>query len=221
VSPATGYEIVALGPADIDRVMALEARAFEPEMQAGRETVRHRFALGHRMLGADDGRRLLGSISFSFIRFSPDDPGAYPTTFKAHSTQPVPPDADTVCIYSLGVDPTAREVVLVRDLIHSAFETGRGEGMRHAVADGQLPSFNGNDQVKARPETRAMVGRHLETGEMPSDAELLHDPALAMYKRLTGCSFLRLLPDFIPEDAASGGWRVLLYRPLTARPHRP
>ena len=36
-----------------------------------------------------------------------------------------------------------------------------------------------------------------------------------MYRRLTGCRFYKLLPDFIPEDTASGGWRVLLYRLLT------
>ena len=127
----------------------------------------------------------------------------------------MPPDANTVCLYSLGVDPTARQVVLFRDLLESALAMGRQAGLVHAVADGQLPSFNGNDQVKARPEIRRMVERFLETGAMPADEEFLHDPALGMYRRLTGCRFYKLLPDFIPEDTASGGWRVLLYRLLT------
>ncbi len=212
------YQVVAVGPADIERIMDLEAKAFDPELQASRETILRRFGLGHRMLGADAGDRLVGQISFSSIRFSPDDPSAYPSTFKAHSSQPVPPDANTICLYSLGVDPTARQVVLFRDLLESALAWGRSEGLVHAVADGQLPSFNGNDQVKARPEIRTMVERFLETGRMPADEEILHDPALAMYRRLTGCTFLTMLPDFIPEDTASGGWRVLLYRVLTPEP---
>ncbi len=214
------YEIVAAGPADIDPIMELEAKAFDPELQASRQTVLDRFALGHHMLVArlrdpGQGGRLVGQISFSFIRFSPDDPSSYPTTFKAHSSQPVLPDANTVCLYSLGVDPADRRVVLFRDLVEGALAMGRQAGLEHAVADGQLPSYNGNDQVKARPEIRRMLERFRETGAMPSDAEFLHDPALAMYRRLTACRFYKLLPDFIPEDTASGGWRVLLYRVLT------
>ncbi len=215
----SAYEIVAVGPADIDRIMELEVKAFDPELQASRETVLARFALGHHMLVArldpGEGGRLVGQISFSFIRFSPDDPSGYPATFKEHSRQPVLPDANAVCLYSLGVDPSARQVVLFRDLVESAFEWGGAAGLTHAVADGQLPSFNGNDQVKARPDTRRMIERFLDTGVMPADEEFLHDPALAMYRRLTGCRFLKLFPGFIPEVTASGGWRVLLYRPLT------
>jgi hypothetical protein len=216
------YEIMAAGPADVDRIMELEVKAFDPQLRASRETVLARFALGHHMLVArltspDEGGRLVGQISFSYIRFSPEDPSDYPTTFKAHSHQPVPPDANAVCIYSLGVLPTARQVVLVRDLIESAFGRGEAAGLLHAVADGQLPSFNGNAQVRARPETRRMIERFLESGSLPDDEEFLHDPALAMYRRLTGCRFLRLFPDFIPSDSASGGWRVLLYRPLTPK----
>ncbi|MEA2826251.1 MAG: hypothetical protein QOG43_690 [Actinomycetota bacterium] len=216
----SGYDIVAAGPADIGPIMDLEAKAFDPELRASRQTVLDRFALGHHMLVArlrdpDEGGRLVGQISFSFIRFSPDDPSSYPTTFKAHSSQPVLPGANTVCLYSLGVDPADRQVVLFRDLVEGALEMGRQAGLEHAVADGQLPSYNGNDQVKARPEIRRMVQRFRETGAMPTDAEFLHDPALAMYRRLTGCRFYMLLPDFIPDDTASGGWRVLLYRVLT------
>lgn len=211
----SGYRIVPMGPADLERIMDLEVIAFGPELQASRETILRRFGLGHRMLGADAGHRLVGQVSFSSIRFSPDAPTEYPATFKEHSTQPIPPDANTICLYSLGVDPTAREVALFRDLLESALALGRSEGLVHAVADGQIPSYNGNEQVKARPEIRETLARYRQTGVMPADEDLLIDPALGMYRRLTGCTFLRMLPDFIPEDTASGGWRVLLYRVLT------
>lgn len=215
VQAGEGYAIVPLGAGDIDRIMALEARAFPPAMQASRQTVLHRFSLGHLMLGAGEGPRLIGTVAFSPIRFSPEKAHEYPSTFKAHSTQPVPPEPDTVCIYSLGIEPALRQVSVVRDLVRSALDCGRRMGLRQAVGDGQLPSFNGSEQVRARPEVRAAVERFVATGRMPSDQELLADPALAMYQRLTGCRFLRMLPDFIPEDEASGGWRVLLYKPFT------
>lgn len=207
-------ELEALGPDDLDRIMELERRAFEPEIQAHPDTVLRRFAAGHRMLGMNDDGRLLGTIGFSAIKLSDDDLSGLPCNFKEYSTQPVPADPDTVCIYSLGVEPAARGLSFARTLIDGAFDDGRQRGFRAVIADGPIPSFAGNMQVRPRPEVRKMIERYLATGVFPEQSEFLRDPVLALYSRLTGCRFLRLLPDFLPEDEGSGGWRVLLHRYL-------
>jgi len=61
---------------------------------------------------------------------------------------------------------------------------------------------------------RIMIERYLQSGEFPPQEEFLNDPVLALYHRLSGCRFLRLLSNYFPQDKASGGWHVLLYKEL-------
>lgn len=206
-------EILPLGPSDIDRIMELEENAFEPPMRASRDTVVERFSLGHRMLGVGAGERLVGTIGFSAARLG-EGLAALPPSFREYSRQPVPSNPDTLCIYSLGIEPSARGLSLARTLIHAAFDWGRDEELPRVIADGPLPSLAGNEQVAPRPAVRRMIDTYLTTGELPADEDFLQDPVLSLYRRLTGCRFSALLPNFIPEDAASEGWRVLLYLDL-------
>jgi len=207
--------IVPLGAGDIERIMELETTAFDVSIQAERSTILHRFDLGHRMLGAEDGAgRIVGSIGFSAIRVKGPDFKALPATFKEYSRQPVPEDAETLCLYSFGIAPAARGISCARLIINAALEDGRRQGLRDVVADGPLPSLAGSDQVRPRPGVRSMIERYLETGQFPEQDAFLQDPVLALYRRLTGCRFVKLLPDFLPEDTASAGWRVLLHRHL-------
>lgn len=207
--------IVPLGAGDIERIMELETTAFDVSIQAERSTILHRFDLGHRMLGAEDGGgRIVGSIGFSAMNVKGPDFEALPATHKEYSTQPVPDDAETLCIYSFGIAPAARGVRCARLLLSSALEDGRRQGLRDVVGDGSLPSLAGSDQVRPRPGVRSMIERYLETGQFPEQEAFLQDPVLALYRRLTGCRFVKLLPGFLPEDAASAGWRVLLHRQL-------
>ena len=182
------YDIVAAGPADIDPIMELEVKAFDPELQASRQTVLDRFALGHHMLVArlrdpGQGGRLVGQISFSFIRFSPDDPSSYPTTFKAHSSQPVLPDANTVCLYSLGVDPADRRVVLFRDLRRRG--PGDGAAGGPGARGGRRPTAllqrerPGQGPSRDPPHGRALPGdgRHAVRRRVPPRSRPGHVPA--------------------------------------------
>ncbi|MDQ6798713.1 MAG: hypothetical protein M3011_11990 [Actinomycetota bacterium] len=207
--------LVELGPDDIDRIMELETAVFDVSIRADRSTVLHRFSLGHGMSGAEDATgRLVGAIGFSPANLGGPDFERLPATFKEYSTQAVPGDAGTLCIYTLGVAPTARGISSPRPLINAAFEYGRRAGLRDVVADGPLPSLAGSDQVRPRSGVRSMIDRYLETGELPGQKAFLQDPVLALYSRLTGCRFVKLLPEFLPEDTASAGWRVLLHRDL-------
>lgn len=207
--------LVLLGVDDIDRIMTLERLAFNAPIQADPHTVLHRLSLGHRLVGAEEeGGHLSGAVGFSHLRISLDELHRLPTKFKEYSTQTMASDADTICIYSLGIAPVARGTGLARRLIDEAFGEGRRLGFKAVIADGPLPSLNGNDQVRPRPAVREMIERYLVDGMFPSRDQFLRDPVLALYSRLTGCQFRRLVPDFLPEDEASGGWRVILSRDL-------
>lgn len=213
MSPALG--VVALGADQIDLIMELENTAFDVTIRAERSTILHRFSLGHGMLGAeDDAGQLVGTIGFSATNARGPDFERLPASFKEYSTEPVPGDAETLCIYSFGIAPAARGMGCARLLINSAFDDGRARGLRDVIADGPLPSLAGNEQVRPRPGVRSMIERYLETGEFPEQHAFLQDPVLALYRRLTGCRFVKLLPDFLPDDTASEGWRVLLHRDL-------
>ncbi len=207
---------VALGADDIERIMELETAVFDVSIRADRSTILHRFSLGHGMSGAETNPtgRLAGATAFSGANLGGPGFERLPATFKEYSTQPVPGDAKTLCIYSLGVAPSARGISSSRALINSAFEYGRRHGLRDVVADGPLPSLVGTDQIRPRPGVRSMIERYVETGELPVQEAFLQDPVLALYFRLTGCRFVKLLADFLPEDTASEGWRVLLHRDL-------
>jgi len=202
--------LVPLGTQDIDLIMDVERRAFESAMQADEHTVLRRLALGHSVLGirGPDGH-LLGTIGYSSLHLG-DTCDGLPPRFKEYSLQVVPPDPDTYCIYSLGVAPEARNLACSRLLLGTVFADGRRRGFRRVIGDGSIPSLRGNDQVAPRPEIREMIDRYQRTGRFPEQHEFLRDPLLAFYQRIVHCRFVKLMPDFLPEDAASEGWRVLL-----------
>lgn len=156
----------------------------------------------------------MGALAYSYVRFDPQDREGFPRTFKAYSMQPTPADYDTAALYSLGIEPAYRGLACVHVLLDAVTERARRDRCVHGIADGHLPSLVGNDQVRPNPAIRAMIDRYAQTSQFPAQEEFLQDPMLALYHVLTQCRFLWLLPNFLPEDQASEGWRVLLYRKL-------
>jgi hypothetical protein len=92
-------------------------------------------------------------------------------------------------------------------------------GARRLVADGRCPSYAGSlgppDRVEADDEFRRAIDTWRVSGIKPDDRTLVRDPVLRFYRRLLGCEFLYLIPDFIPQDIASGGHRVIFTAELT------
>jgi GNAT superfamily N-acetyltransferase len=204
----------------MERIVALERRAFAPALQADRDMVRRRFALGHIMYAVQDGEDLHGLISYSYARFSPEDREGFPRTFRDFSTLPVPRDFNAAFIYNLEVDPAARGGRAAPVLVRTVLDRAKRDGCTWAVADGRPSSYRGSmpcaqERVQHDPEFARAIDGHLRGGPFPSRAQLLRDPTLALYHRLTGCEFLWVLPDFVPEDGAAGGMRVILYGNLT------
>lgn len=205
--------IVMLSEADLDEMMEFEAEAFEPEIQASVETYRARFRLGHVMLGYRQDR-LHGVISFSYGRFDPRDPSTLPTSFKAWSMQAVPAGFDTAFIYNLGLRPGTRGTGAIQTLILGALRRAQTDGCHQVVGEGPIPSYAGNSHVRANPEIRAALDAYGAGGAPPEEDVLFRDPHLALYRRISPCRIVRVMPGFLPSDAASGGYRAMLFRDL-------
>lgn len=212
--------IVALSEADLDEIMDFEAAVFASALQASAETYRTRFRLGHVMIGYRD-ERLRGVISFSYGKFNPRDPSTLPTVFKVWSMQPVPVGFDTAFIYNLGLRPGTRGTGAIQALIVAALRRAVQDGCHQVVGEGPIPSYAGAGHVHANPEIRAALDGYITGGPVPDDELLFRDPHLALYRRISPCRIVRVIPNFLPEDAASGGFRAMLFRDLRECPLMP
>ena len=193
--------------------MELERRAFDTYLQANVETYKQRLSQGHVMLGAAQNNRLVGIVSFSYGRFSRSDFASFPKTFREFSMQSPCKNHNTMFLYNLGIEPTCRGTLSFL-LLHSAFERAMADGCTNVVSEGMIPSYAGNTLFPRNPTVKSAIDRFASTGEFPSDDEFLLDPMLSFYRRLSGCEFIWLMPDFVPEDKASNGWRVILHSKL-------
>jgi hypothetical protein len=213
-------EVVALSQNDVEGILTLERESFPSPLRAERETILQRMKLGHTMLGIRDGAIIRSMISYSLARFSPDSYDSFPKTFREFSLLPEPSDANAVFIYNLEVARSLRGGRDARLLLRAALDRAKASGCTYAVGDGRISSYAGDDscpqaKTSRTQKLRRSVDRYLAGGRFPTDDELLLDPTLALYRRITGAEFLWIIPEFIREDRASGGLRVIVYGPLS------
>jgi len=205
--------IVELFETDLAEIMDFEKVAFEAAIQANLETYRQRFRKGHVMLGLRK-QGIQGVISFSYGIFDPNDPFTIPKDFGNWSTQSVPSNYNTAFIYNLGLSPTTRGTGAIQGLIFAALRRAIMDGCHQVLAEGPVPSYSGTRHVRANPDIRASLDAHAAGGAFPDEELLFRDPHLALYRRICHCKILRIMPDFLPSDVASGGFRVMLFRDL-------
>lgn len=205
--------IVELRASDLDAIMELEAASFDDSIQANREIYQTRFSLGHIMLAYRDDK-LRGIISFSYGQFDPDNIGTIPDTFAEWSQQPVPKVYDTIFIYNLGVLPSERGRLVVKELVKAALERARADGCTAALAECPIPSYAGNEHVHCIQEIREALDAYCAGGVVPDEQLLFRDPHLSFYRKLYRCRVAAIKPRFLPSDRASGGYRAMLYAPL-------
>ena len=205
--------IVELFETDLDRILALECRAFPEGMQATRETYQARFELGHIVLGFEDDA-LKGIISFSYGQFNRENPASIPDNFKTWSMQRVPASYNTVFLYNLGLAPEMRGRGVVRALVHQAFRRAMEDGCTQALAEGPIPSYAGKDNLPVNSDIRQSLDAYACGGPEPDSSLLFRDPHLLLYRHMIRCDIVRVIPGFLPEDIASGGFRAMLFRDM-------
>ncbi len=203
-----------LRPGEVSALAALERAAWPGPLQASEERIAMRLALGHCIFVAAGPDCLVASLCFVPTHAEPFDRDRFPRDFEAFSTLPRSAPVRSCYVYNLCVHPAWRGAPVVRPLMRAGVEHGRGLGARWLVADGRCPSYagavdEGPDKVRADPAFRAAIDAWAATGQQPPDEELLRDPLLRFYRRMVECQFLHLMPDFLPEDRGSGGYRVI------------
>lgn len=198
---------------DTLRMAAMEVAAWGP-LGASEDTIRQRLSLGHTMIVATVDDLIAGAVCFTETREDPHDTARFPATFSAYSSLPRTEPVLSLYVYNLGVRPEFRGTNLSRRLMSRMMDHGRRMGARWLVGDGRCPSYAGAqdgtpDKVQPEPEFRRTVDEWHRSGVMPPAESITRDPLLRFYRRILKCEFLHLAPDFLPEDASSGGFRVI------------
>jgi hypothetical protein len=198
---------------------ALETAAWPAPLQASVDKIAKRIELGHRIMVVDRDGELTASVCYVPTADDPFDRSTFPKTFEAFSSLPRSEPSRCVYVYNLCVHPGHRDGAVVRDVMRAGILDSISLGTRYLVADGRCPAYAGSaglpDRVDADDTFRKTIDDWRASGTKPDDDELLRDPVLRFYRRLLDCRFLYLIPDFIPEDIASGGHRVIFIADLT------
>ena len=204
---------------DMPLLMELEAAAWAAPLQASETTIRHRLALGHTMFGAIDGDVLAGTICFTETSQDPLVRADFPANFDAYASLPRSEPVHALYAYNLCVRPSHRGSNTAIRLLKEMERHGRRLGARWLIGDGRCSSYagspaDGDDHVKADPRFRATIDLWNETGTRPPLEEIIRDPLLRLHYRALECEFLYVMPDFFPQDPASGGFRIISAKDL-------
>jgi GNAT superfamily N-acetyltransferase len=213
-SDSAALPIRQLGAEDMLLLMELEAAAWAAPLRASEPTIRCRLELGHTMFGAMDGDMLAGTICFTETSQDPTVRADFPANFDAYATLPRSEPVHALYVYNLCVHPSHRGSNTAVRLLREMESHGRRIGASWLIGDGRCSSYAGSsgdeyDHVKADPVFRATIDRWNETGITPPLDEIIRDPLLRMHYRVLDCEFLYVMPDFFPQDATSGGFRVI------------
>lgn len=214
----TSFPIRQLDENDMPLLMSLEEAAWDEPLRATDSTIRHRLALGHTMFGALDGDQLAGTLCFTETSLDPLIREDFPDNFSVFASLPRTEPVYSLFAYNLCVRPSHRRSNTAIHLLRAMERFGRRLGARWLIGDGRCSAYAGSQEngIEANPEFRAIIDHWHETGVRPPLEDIIRDPLLRLHYRVFSCDFLYVMPDFFPQDLASGGFRVISAKDLMA-----
>lgn len=210
-------KVIILGKDDIQVIHDLEKSCFLPALQASPDIIEQRFSLGHTMLGIKENDELIAMIGYYYGKFNPDDLSSFPENENALCLQPHGDEYNAIFIYNLEVLPNSRGRLQVKKLLQYALNQASRDDCIYGIGNARIPSYGGSDarfsqeSVKQNIPLKNAIDHYLAGGEFPTDAELIQDPILALYYRITKCEFLWILPNYAAGEKATDGIRVIVY----------
>lgn len=214
---SSDFIIQRLSPSNLESIATFEKFAWPLHMAASREILQKRFELHHSMLGAWQGGELIGLASWRFGWLDKSDITKFPTDFQSFSGDKNAEPFNAAFVYNLGVHPQHRGKSSTTQLVYAVLEHAKQQGCDYVVGDGRCPSYQGsNDEhIVQRTHFKQSLDDIMFKHKISELEDFLQDPILNFYHRMLKCEFLWAIPNFIPDDLASGGHRVIFCKALS------
>jgi len=204
--------------ADASRLARLERESWDMALRADIHTIRQRLSLGHQAIVAEQGDRFIAAVCYYHTSQEPGDFRGFPRSFRSFSSMPASTPVRSTYVYSLCVTPEERGRGSVQAVVDCVIADARAVGARIIVGDGRCAAYagteHGPDRVRHDPVFQQAIDCWHRTGARPETRLLIRDPLLRYHSRRNGCELVHLAPDFLPEDRASGGFRVIFVKHL-------
>ncbi len=213
--------VIELGSSDLDRIMAVERRAFIPSIQTTEEIIRRRLDKNHIYLGCEYGNELVGTLALRFAKFMPDflDFTQRNPTFREYAESDNEKEANAVFVYSIGVVPEHRNGTNAKRLLTGALNEAKNKCMKFLVGDARVPSYNGSsqnsqyEQFGKNEELHSVIDAYFKTRILPSRELIEQDPVAGFYLRVFPEGKVLGITDnkFWRGDEPCGGHMVIEY----------
>lgn len=217
-----------LSAADIPAILALETASWPHGLRVDPATLGERLSSGHVMLGAFQHDELIGIAAWRYGMFDPNSPHPYPLDFNTFANTPNAQGFNAAYVYNFALSPSIRKtrqgINIGLSLISAGINILITDGCKYLVGASRCPSYAGcnDDSIKCKHSVKlksAIDGLGL-SGDIKTELDIpwQDDPVLSFYKHALDCKFVTILPCFMPEDTASGGYAIGFYKELN-QPH--
>ncbi len=203
---------------DLDKIEEAENNTWVTHMQAPKEKIRTRIENQHQIMGYMVDGNIGALVCWCYRPEKLSQEGMSKDFGLFSSGACTPEQAGAAYIYNVGVPLNFRRQHLGTKSVRAAFEMMKSQGVTDVFLDGRCPSYNGSsgdpkEYIEQSPDFKKRVDECIEKGELPTVDDMMLDPTLRFYAKL-GFKPYVLLPNFYPEDHASGGNRLIVYQKL-------
>jgi len=210
------FTISLLNETAINTIQALESASWPTGLAADVSKISWRFNAEHFMLGGWHKNNLIGLACWRLGWLDTSTPESFPDSFLKFSNSRNDQVFNAAFVYNLCIHPNARGSKLVRLLIKSVLSHAKALKCQYLVGDGRCPSYNGSiaENIAEEITFKNAINSARLSGQRITKNNCLYDPVLRFYHKTLDCEFLWVMPEFIPEDTSSGGYRVIFYKEL-------
>lgn len=177
---------------DIGKILDLEKTAFIPSIQTTEKIIRERLNKNHIYLGIEIEEKLVGTLALRFAHFVPEfmDFCKRNPTFYDYAERENEKNANSVFVYSIGINPKYRNGINAKKLLLGAFNIAKQRKLDFLVGDARIPTYNGSDknlryeQFDKNGNLHLAVDEYFKTGVLPSRELIEQDPVAGFYLKL-------------------------------------
>lgn len=215
---SSDLRVVSLSEKELAQIIAVDSLSVIPPLQASLKTIQERLS-AHNYFGMKIRNTLCGALAFRTSVFHPGRRDFFNNFVEFSSGTSCPKD-NSLLVYSFSIIPQARFFPAVSFFMKKAEEFAKIKQLDYLVASSRCPSFNGSldyeqEIIPQKESFRTPIRRHLSGGALPTKRELKEDPFLDFYLRLFP-EVYKIARNFMPEDRASNGLGVVLYKNLSS-----